>query len=120
MSSRSRAPDAVEETLDRIEDLLRELSPRVLGAVVRRYRDFDAAEDAVQEALVAAATRWPKDGVPEQPMAWLVRAASRRMIDQWRSDESRRAREAAVAPPVISGPVKIAVTRSSRSSTLSG
>ncbi len=80
------------------EDLLRELAPRVLGAVLRRYGDFDAAEDAVQEALVAAATRWPSDGVPEQPMAWLVRTASRRMIDQWRSDESRRAREAAVAP----------------------
>ncbi len=81
-----------------IEDLLRELAPRVLGAVERRYGDFDAAEDAVQEALVAAAARWPKDGVPEQPMAWLVRTASRRMIDQWRSDASRRAREAAAAP----------------------
>jgi RNA polymerase sigma factor (sigma-70 family) len=87
-----------------IEDLLRELAPRVLGAVARRYGDFDAAEDAVQEALVAATTRWPKDGVPEQPLAWLVRAASRRMIDQWRSDESRRAREAAVAPPEAAPP----------------
>ncbi|HEX5578294.1 MAG TPA: DUF6596 domain-containing protein [Candidatus Limnocylindria bacterium] len=79
------------------EDLLRELAPRVLGALVRRYGDFDAAEDAVQEALLAAATRWPSDGVPEQPTAWLVQTASRRLIDQWRSDEARRAREAAVA-----------------------
>jgi RNA polymerase sigma factor (sigma-70 family) len=67
---------------------------------VRRYGDFDAAEDAVQEALLAAATRWPADGVPEQPMAWLVRTASRRLIDQWRRDESRRAREAAVAQAI--------------------
>jgi len=71
---------------------------------VRRYGDFDAAEDAVQEALLAATTRWPADGVPEQPMAWLVRTASRRLIDQWRSDESRRAREAAVAPSEAAPP----------------
>jgi RNA polymerase sigma factor (sigma-70 family) len=61
---------------------------------VRRYGDFDAAEDAVQEALLAAAVRWPRDGVPENPRGWLVQAASRRMIDQWRSDRSRRDREA--------------------------
>jgi RNA polymerase sigma factor (sigma-70 family) len=73
--------------------LLRELSPQVLGALVRRYRDFDAAEDAVQEALLAATLRWPSDGVPEHPRGWLIQTAERRMIDHWRSDESRRLRE---------------------------
>jgi RNA polymerase sigma factor (sigma-70 family) len=75
------------------EDLLRELAPQVLGALVRRYGDFDAAEDAVQEALLAAAVRWPRDGVPENPRGWLIQVATRRMIDQWRSDRSRRDRE---------------------------
>jgi RNA polymerase sigma factor (sigma-70 family) len=70
------------------------LSPQVLGALVRRYGDFDAAEDAVQEALLAAAQRWPRDGIPEEPRAWLLKTATRRLIDQWRSDRSRRDREA--------------------------
>jgi RNA polymerase sigma factor (sigma-70 family) len=60
---------------------------------VGRYGDFDQAEDAVQEALLAAATRWPRDGVPEEPRGWLIQTASRRLIDQWRSDRSRRDRE---------------------------
>jgi RNA polymerase sigma factor (sigma-70 family) len=60
---------------------------------VRRYGDFDQADDAVQEALLAAATRWPRDGVPEEPRGWLIQTASRRLIDQWRSDRSRRDRE---------------------------
>jgi RNA polymerase sigma factor (sigma-70 family) len=64
---------------------------------VRRYGDFDTAEDAVQEALLAAATRWPQDGVPEEPRGWLLQAASRRLIDQWRSDRSRRDREEVVS-----------------------
>ena len=55
-----------------LEDLLRELAPQVLGAVVRRYGDFDAAEDAVQEALFAAATHWPEDGIPGHPRGWLI------------------------------------------------
>jgi RNA polymerase sigma factor (sigma-70 family) len=76
-----------------VDDLLRELAPQVLGAVVRRYRDFAAAEDATQEALLAAAVQWPDDGLPDDPRAWLVRVASRRMIDQIRSDEARRRRE---------------------------
>jgi RNA polymerase sigma factor (sigma-70 family) len=75
------------------EGLLRELAPQVLGALVRRYGHFDAAEDAVQEALLAAATQWPADGQPDDPRAWLIRVASRRLIDQLRSDESRRQRE---------------------------
>jgi len=60
---------------------------------VRRYGDFGQAEDAVQEALLAAATRWPRDGLPEEPRAWLIQTASRRLIDQWRSERSRRDRE---------------------------
>jgi predicted RNA polymerase sigma factor len=72
---------------------LRELAPQVLGALARRWGDFDAAEDAVQEALIAAASRWPTDGVPERPSGWLLQTASRRMVDQWRSDAARRGRE---------------------------
>jgi RNA polymerase sigma factor (sigma-70 family) len=76
-----------------VEDLLRELAPQVLGVLVRRYRDFDAAEDAVQESLLAAAVHWPRDGVPEKPRGWLIQTAERKMIDQRRSDRSRRDRE---------------------------
>jgi RNA polymerase sigma factor (sigma-70 family) len=76
-----------------VEDLLRELAPQVLGALVRRYGDFDAAEDAVQEALLAAALHWPRDGVPEKPRGWLIQTAARRMIDHRRSEQSRRRRE---------------------------
>jgi RNA polymerase sigma factor (sigma-70 family) len=79
------------------EHLLRELAPQVLGAVVRRFRDFAAAEDAVQEALIAALTQWPRDGVPGNPRGWLIRVASRRMTDQVRSEIARRERETAVA-----------------------
>jgi RNA polymerase sigma factor (sigma-70 family) len=75
------------------EHLLRELAPQVLGAVVRRYRDFDAAEDAVQEALTAAAFQWPRTGVPENPRAWLIQVAARKLTDQIRSDSARRRRE---------------------------
>jgi RNA polymerase sigma factor (sigma-70 family) len=76
-----------------IEDLLRELAPQVLGAVAQRYGDFAAAEDAVQEALLVAATRWPRDGIPEEPRGWLMQTATRRLIDQWRSERARRQRE---------------------------
>lgn len=75
------------------EQLTRELAPRVLGALVRRYRDFAAAEDAVQEALLAAATQWPLDGVPENPRAWLTQVASRRLMDEIRGNSARRRRE---------------------------
>src|SRR5260221_2782676 len=75
------------------EHLLRELAPEVLGAVVRRYGDFGAAEDAVQEALTAAAFQWPRTGVPENPRAWLIQVAARKLTDQIRSDSARRRRE---------------------------
>jgi RNA polymerase sigma factor (sigma-70 family) len=79
------------------EHLLRDLAPQVLGVVLRRFRDFTAAEDAVQEALVAAALQWPHDGVPDNPRAWLIQVASRRMTDHVRSEVARRRRETAVA-----------------------
>jgi RNA polymerase sigma factor (sigma-70 family) len=75
------------------EHLLRELAPQVLGAVVRRHGDFGAAEDAVQEALTAAAFQWPRTGVPENPRAWLIQVAARRLTDQVRSESARRRRE---------------------------
>lgn len=80
----------------RVEHLLRTLAPEVLGAVVRRFGDFAASEDAVQETLIAAATQWPNEGLPEHPRAWLIHVAARRMTDQLRSDIARREREAFV------------------------
>ncbi|UBU12461.1 RNA polymerase sigma factor [Nonomuraea gerenzanensis] len=79
------------------EDLLRELAPQVLGAVVRRYGHFDLAEDAVQEALLAAATQWQGDGVPDDPRAWLITVAARRLTDLLRAEQARRRREDTVA-----------------------
>jgi RNA polymerase sigma factor (sigma-70 family) len=76
-----------------LEPLWRESAPRVLAALVRRYDDFDAAEDAVQEALLAASVQWPAGGVPDNPTAWLITVASRALIDQWRSDRARSNRE---------------------------
>src|SRR6266550_7856730 len=83
-----------------IEHLLRELAPQVLGAVARRFRDFSSAEDAVQEAMIAAFTQWPQEGVPENPRGWLIQVASRRMTDLVRSEIARRQRETAVAKDV--------------------
>ena len=80
-----------------IEDLLRELAPQVLGALVRRHGQFDTCEDAVQEALLAASQQWPEKGVPDNPRSWLVTVANRRLVDEWRSDSARRRREENVA-----------------------
>jgi RNA polymerase sigma factor (sigma-70 family) len=85
------------------EDLLRQLAPQVLGALVRRYGHFDTAEDAVQEALLAAATQWPAEGLPGNPRGWLITVASRRLTDLLRSEQSRRAREEAAARRIPPG-----------------
>jgi RNA polymerase sigma factor (sigma-70 family) len=82
------------------EHLLRDLAPQVLGAVMRRYGDFAAAEEAVQEALLAASQQWPRDGRPDNPRGWLIHVAARRMTDHIRSETARRLREAWVAGPI--------------------
>jgi RNA polymerase sigma factor (sigma-70 family) len=88
------------------ERLLRELAPQVLGPVMRRFRDLAACEDAVQEALIAAATQWPRDGVPDNPRGWLLQVALRRMTDHIRSEIARRNRESVVAAeaPMVVAP----------------
>jgi len=98
----------LHDETDRIEDLLRELAPQVLGALMRKYEDLFAAEDAVQEALVAAAEQWPITGWPDYPRGWLIQVASRRMIDQLRNEQARRRREDTVvaqAPVTSAEPV---------------
>jgi RNA polymerase sigma factor (sigma-70 family) len=85
-----------------IEGLLRDLAPQVLGTLVRRHGSFDACEDAVQEALLAAAVQWPAEGLPRNPRGWLLTVASRRLIERWRNESARRRREqttAALEPP---------------------
>jgi RNA polymerase sigma factor (sigma-70 family) len=84
------------ESLGAVEDLLRELAPQVLGVLVRRHGRFDACEDAVQEALLAAALQWPDEGVPENPYGWLITVASRRLLDELRAESSRARREETV------------------------
>jgi RNA polymerase sigma factor (sigma-70 family) len=87
--------------LTEVEHLLRRLAPQVLGAVVRRYGHFDLAEDAVQEALLAAATTWPNGGVPDHPRGWLITVASRRLTDLLRAEQARQRREDTVASWVL-------------------
>src|SRR3984957_17565994 len=77
----------------RTEDLLRELAPQALGALVRRYGDFAGSEDAVQEALLAAAAAWPAAGQPDNPLVCVIRIASRRLANQYRGEVARRRRE---------------------------
>ena len=69
----------------------------MLGPLVRRYGGFDTCEDAVQEALLAAARQWPVDGVPDNPRGWLAAVAARRRIELLRADTARARREQAVA-----------------------
>jgi RNA polymerase sigma factor (sigma-70 family) len=88
-------------TCARTEDLLRRLAPQVLGVLARRYGRFDAAEDAVQEALLAAAVQWPRDGVPDNPRGWLITVASRRLTDELRGEQSRRRREDTAAAQAL-------------------
>jgi RNA polymerase sigma factor (sigma-70 family) len=85
------------------EDLLRQWAPQVLGAVVRRYGNFDLAEDAVQEALLAASTQWPGEGVPTNPRGWLITVAARRLTDLLRAEQARRRRENAAAQLIPPG-----------------
>ncbi len=92
-----------------IEQLLRKLTPQVLGTVVRKFRDFSAAEDAVQEASLAAALQWPREGLPENPRAWLTQVACRRMADHMRSESARRRRESEVALAAVHTSESIAV-----------
>ena len=90
-----------------LEDLLRDAAPQVLAVLLRRFRDFDAAEDAVQEALLAAATQWPVAGLPDSPRAWLIQVASRRLTDHIRIETARRRRQGVVvseAPPAEQAP----------------
>jgi RNA polymerase sigma factor (sigma-70 family) len=80
-----------------IEGLLRDLAPQALGALARRYGHFDLAEDAVQEALLAAAVQWPADGIPARPRGWLITVAARRLTDLLRAEQARQRREEAAA-----------------------
>jgi RNA polymerase sigma factor (sigma-70 family) len=84
-------------TFTEIEQLLRELAPQVLGSVMRRFHDFGAAEDAVQEAMIAAVQQWPMQGIPENARGWLIQVAARRMTDHLRSEAARRRREMRMA-----------------------
>ncbi|MBM0236984.1 sigma-70 family RNA polymerase sigma factor [Micromonospora sp. ATA32] len=83
----------MDATDRRVEDLLRELAPQVLGVLTRRFGDFGTAEDAVQEALLAAATQWPAEGMPDNPRGWLIQVGYRRMIELVRGEQARRRRE---------------------------
>jgi RNA polymerase sigma factor (sigma-70 family) len=91
------------------EHLLRELAPQVLGAIARRFRDFSSAEDAVQEAMIAAFTQWPEEGVPENPRGWLIQVATRRMTDHVYSEIARREREMTVAAEEESLPAALEI-----------
>src|SRR5215207_1031801 len=95
---RDRVAALIRRMIDAdLEDLLRPLVPQVVGTLVRRYGHFDLAEDATQEALLAAALQWPTDGIPESPRGWLITVGSRRMTDLLRSEQARQRRETVLA-----------------------
>jgi len=98
-----------------IAQLLRELAPHALGAVIRRFHEFAPAEDAVQEALIAAATQWPQAGIPENPRGWLIQVATRRMTDYIRSESARRQRENEMAMEATRTPEASAIESASES-----
>ncbi|HZB51515.1 MAG TPA: DUF6596 domain-containing protein [Mycobacteriales bacterium] len=100
------------------EALLRELAPQVLTALVRRYGDFDSCEDAVQEALLAAALQWPAEGMPANPKGWLITTASRRRIEAWRRDSARTLREQTVVALAPAEPAGAPPAPSSKDDTL--
>ncbi|MEV7549536.1 sigma-70 family RNA polymerase sigma factor [Amycolatopsis sp. NPDC089917] len=87
-----------------VEALLRELAPQVIGLLARKHGQFDACEDAVQEALLSAAQQWPEQGIPDSPKSWLATVASRRLVDEWRSESARRRREENDALMDLPGP----------------
>ncbi|MFJ8914848.1 RNA polymerase sigma factor [Amycolatopsis sp. NPDC102389] len=89
-----------------VEALLRELAPQVIGLLVRKHGQFDACEDAVQEALLSAARQWPEQGIPDSPKSWLATVASRRLVDEWRSESARRRREENNALMDLAGPAE--------------
>jgi RNA polymerase sigma factor (sigma-70 family) len=97
------APNAAE-----IGHLLRDLGPRVLAVLARRHADFSAAEDAVQEALMAAAAHWPNDGVPDNPRGWLYHVATRRLVDHARREVARRKRERVATSELIEDELAVA------------
>ena len=102
------------------DDLLRRLAPQVIGVLARRFGDFDTAEDAVQEALLAASVQWPRDGTPDNPRGWLIQVAARRMTEQVRGEQARRRREdlAAVREPGRTAPASDTGEDTGRDDTL--
>ncbi|WP_330182701.1 sigma-70 family RNA polymerase sigma factor [Nocardia sp. NBC_01503] len=101
-----------------IEDLLRELAPQVLGVLVRRYGDFATAEDALQEALLAAATQWPSEGTPDNPRGWLIQVAARRLVDTVRAEVARRNRETATMQREVPATAELSDAMDERDDTL--
>jgi len=100
------------------EHLLRDLAPQVLGAVIRRFRDFAAAEGAVQEALLAAALQWPREGVSDTPRTWLIHVAYRRMTDYLRRDLTRRRETAAAMESESKAPATVVEDETHQDDTL--